>query len=186
MDGKGHKSNEESLIGRPPCRDRNEKQACQVEREGFPCSCGPSCENPEGSREFGETEVDQSWNNLSKKFGPHLMWRHNVMFPSCRWACTTSTRWWAWGGWWTCRRAARRASSAPSTSEPSSFNSIKRLKLSRSKRRCKEGKHTWCRETYISELNLIKKKTRWRWSLSILNLDATVYKIQLSVDDFGD
>ena len=116
----------------------------------------------------------------------HLMWRHNVMFPSCRWACTTSTRWWAWEGWWTCRRAARRASSAPSTSELSSFNSIKRLKLSRSKRRCKEGKHTWCRETYISELNLIKKKTRWRWSLSILNLDATVYKIQLSVDDFGD
>ena len=29
----------------------------QVEREGFPCSCGPQCANPEGRREFDETEV---------------------------------------------------------------------------------------------------------------------------------
>ena len=31
----------------------------QVEREGFPCSCGPQCANPEGRREFDETEVGQ-------------------------------------------------------------------------------------------------------------------------------
>jgi len=36
---------------------------CQVEREGFPCSCGPSCENPEGRREFDETEVSLHYIN---------------------------------------------------------------------------------------------------------------------------
>lgn len=36
---------------------------CQVEREGFPCSCGPQCANPEGRREFDETEVSLHYIN---------------------------------------------------------------------------------------------------------------------------
>ena len=32
----------------------------QVERSGFPCSCGPGCANPQGRREFDETEVYHS------------------------------------------------------------------------------------------------------------------------------
>ena len=39
----------------------------QVEREGFPCSCGPQCANPEGRREFDETEVGQ-WASDDLKF----------------------------------------------------------------------------------------------------------------------
>ena len=42
--------------------DRHDNQVQQqVEREGFPCSCGPQCENPEGRREFDETEVGGWW-----------------------------------------------------------------------------------------------------------------------------
>ena len=38
-----------------PLHDENEAQPLvQVEREGFPCSCGPQCANPEGRREFDD------------------------------------------------------------------------------------------------------------------------------------
>lgn len=36
---------------------------CQVERDGFPCACGPACANPEGRREFDETEVSLHYIN---------------------------------------------------------------------------------------------------------------------------
>lgn len=42
---------------------------CQVERDGFPCACGPACANPEGRREFDETEVSSS---LVVKRNPNL------------------------------------------------------------------------------------------------------------------
>ena len=36
---------------------------CQVERDGFPCSCGPSCGNPLGRKVFDETEVNMHYIN---------------------------------------------------------------------------------------------------------------------------
>ena len=47
-------------------------------------------------------------------------WLHCVHVYLCRWASTTSTRWWPCGGWWTCGAAVRSLSlaliSAPSES----------------------------------------------------------------------
>jgi len=36
---------------------------CQVERDGFPCSCGPGCGNPLGRKVFDETEVNMHYIN---------------------------------------------------------------------------------------------------------------------------
>ena len=36
---------------------------CQVERSGFPCSCGPGCQNPNGRKVFDESEVSMHYLN---------------------------------------------------------------------------------------------------------------------------
>ena len=46
----------------------------QVERSGFPCSCGPGCANPQGRREFDETEVEHS--SVQPSLISHLLCLH--------------------------------------------------------------------------------------------------------------
>ena len=36
---------------------------CQIERSGFPCSCGPGCQNPNGRKVFDASEVSMHYLN---------------------------------------------------------------------------------------------------------------------------